>query len=435
MPLTRRQFIQTSGTVAASLPLIARVGEGVAFAEVDPATRLRPRLVVLVLDGGNDALNMVVPLEDVPGAARRTVYEKVRPSIQIPREQLLRLDQFDDADQQLGFHPALTYLHGLYQAGRISIVQGVDYPNHSFSHQTGTEAWESGSPPNDQELNTGWLGRHLDRVGIGEGEIRGVGIVPELPFILQGERQSGIGIARLPFTLADGSIGGAEQRYETVQRYAMHDPAERLRRAYGRRLSSSMSVVGELSQATAPPNVNGNALAVRLLTARKLLEGDYGCEVVYLRQSGYDTHNGQASRHQDLYSDLSEGIRIFYEGTGNTGPMPTELADRTLFIITSEFGRRIGENGSGAAAGTDHGAAAPVLLIGPPPESSAGPETLTPGLYGDHPPMGTPLAPADNLAMTQDMRRVYQSVLTSWLGNPEPYYGSGLDPLPALFGG
>lgn len=437
MTLTRRRFLQSTGLAvgASAVPVFGRVGPAWADAEVDPATRDRLRLVVLALDGGNDGLNLVVPVEDVPGAPRRAVYDRVRPSIGIPREQLLRLDRPDDADEQLGLHPALTYTHGLYQEGRLAIVQGVDYPDHSYSHATSSEAWECGCPPSGKPSSAGWLGRHLDRVGVGTGEIRGVGVVPELPLILLGEREKGFEVARLPLTLDDGNQAGASERYATAVRYADHEEAESLRRLYGRRMASSIGVVQELADAPPTPNVAGNGVAPQLLTARTMLEGDHGTEVVYLRQPGYDTHEGQANRHRDLMADLDQAIRIFYDGNGQAiGPLDPHIRDRTLIMVTSEFGRRIGENGAGAVAGTDHGAAAPVLLFGPPPSPDV-PRVLRGGLLGDHPPMGTVQAPADNLVMTTDMRAVYQSVLTSWLADPEPEYDDhhAFGELPGLF--
>ena len=437
MTLTRRRFLQTTGAtaIAAGVPVFGRVGAAWGAAEVDPATRDRLRLVVLVLDGGNDGLNLVAPIENVPGAPRRAVYEKVRPSIQIPREQLLRLDRPGDADEQLGLHPAMTFTHGLYGQGRLAIVQGVDYPDHSYSHATSSDAWECGCPPSDHAASTGWLGRHLDRVGVGEGEIRGVGVVPELPLILLGEREKGFEVQRLPMTLDDGSVRGAPERYEVLGRYADHIEAESLRRLYGRRLSSAIGVVEELSGAPQTPSVNGNPLAPQLLTARTMLEGAYGTEVVYLRQGGYDTHDQQASRHQELFADLDQALQLFYDGNGSTiGPIDPHIRDRTLIMVTSEFGRRIGENGAGAVAGTDHGAAAPVLIVGPPPAADV-PRTFTGGLYGDHPAMGTVQAPADNLMMTTDMRTVYQTVLTNWLENPEPEYSQGFGEIPGLITG
>jgi uncharacterized protein (DUF1501 family) len=108
-----------------------------------------------------------------------------------------------------------------------------------------------------------------------------------------------------------------------------------------------------------------------------------------------------------------------------------ELGKRTVMITTSEFGRRIGEAGGAGAAGTDHGAAGPLFVFGPP--AGAGGRELVGGLHGDHPKMGTTTLPADNLEMTTDVRRVYQTVLEEWLGNPDPDYERRYGPLEGLF--
>ncbi len=89
----------------------------------------------------------------------------------------------------------------------------------------------------------------------------------------------------------------------------------------------------------------------------------------------------------------------------------------------SEFGRRIGETGVANEAGTDHGAAAPVFVIGP---------TVNGGLHGEHPSLGTRTLPADNLTMTVDVRRVYRTILEDVLRDPDPLY-SRIAPLPKLF--
>jgi uncharacterized protein (DUF1501 family) len=110
------------------------------------------------------------------------------------------------------------------------------------------------------------------------------------------------------------------------------------------------------------------------------------------------------------------------------GPLDPVVASRTLLATTSEFGRRIGEN----STGTDHGAAAPMLLVGPGGTPANG-AVLTAGIHGDHPNMGTTLLPADNLTMTTDLRRVYQSMLEGWLHDPDPAYGAAFAALPGLF--
>jgi uncharacterized protein (DUF1501 family) len=76
--------------------------------------------------------------------------------------------------------------------------------------------------------------------------------------------------------------------------------------------------------------------------------------------------------------------------------------DRILMMTFSEFGRRGRENGS---RGTDHGSAAPMLLVG---------GKVKAGIVGAHPDL-TKL-PLGNLQHHTDFRQVYAAVLDKWLG-------------------
>ena len=216
--------------------------------------------------------------------------------------------------------------------------------------------------------------------------------------------------------------------------YPSSDP---VRHAAGVQAGEAVELVGKLARAPRP-TPSPRAMTNVMLTARTLLEQDLGVECVYVAQpASYDSHASQRSSHDANLADLDAGIEAFFFGTqggvplGSMGPLNANVADRTLVMVVSEFGRRIGENGSSAVAGTDHGAAAPVLMIGPPPGGAF--PRLAPGLHGDHPPMGTPTAPADNLAMTTDLRSLYQAVLTHWLHDPDPIWGQAMQPLPGLF--
>ena len=85
-------------------------------------------------------------------------------------------------------------------------------------------------------------------------------------------------------------------------------------------------------------------------------------------------------------------------------------------LAFSEFGRRVAEN---ASLGTDHGAAAPVFVVGPVAKA---------GLVGDHPSLDD-LDDGD-LKHHTDFRRVYASLLETWLGCPAaPVVGDGFAPL------
>ena len=90
-------------------------------------------------------------------------------------------------------------------------------------------------------------------------------------------------------------------------------------------------------------------------------------------------------------------------------------------LVFSEFGRRLGENGSG---GTDHGTAAPVFLLGRPVKS---------GLHGPYPDL-THLDDGDPKHAI-DFRAVYAAVLDRWLGvRHREVLGGSFEPVPVLRG-
>ena len=436
MSLTRRQLLVAAGGTAAAhvtLPALLRAG-GAFGAGPDPATANRNRLVVIFLMGGNDGLNTVAPTGDLPRNPRASVYKRVRPAVAYAPNQLLRLDRPGDKDEKLGLNPSLKAVHRLYRDGRAAIVQGVDYPNHNYSHFESSDIWQSGEP--GAMPDSGWIGRHLDRDGIGAGELRGLGLGAQLPLMLRGRMETGVSITGIKATrFADGFEAGPAARHVALGRFDRYPGSEPLRRDVGDVSRQAVDMVGHMRRAKVGKET-ANPIANQLLTTRALLEQNLGVECVYLQQDGYDTHTGQRAEQERLLGQLDQGIEAFFYGTlgGKAlgiGAMPARLAARTLVMVVSEFGRRIGENGSGTDAGTDHGAAAPVLLLGPNGRGATG-KRLGAGLHGDHPPLGTTAAPADNLRMTMDLRRVYQSVLTDWLADPDPMFRKHR-PIPGLF--
>ena len=419
MAITRREFLIGTGAVAGA-SIVGVAGPALGSAAVDPASANRNRLVVIFLEGGNDGLNYVVPRGDVPGAPRLSVYRKVRPTIAYKTGEVLPLDRGGDADQLLGFNPKLAHLHALYRAGRVAIVQGVDYPNHNYSHFASSDIWHAGNPTN---TSTGWLGRHLDRAGVGEGELRAVAVSSKLPLMLQGRGVSGASIASIgTMRFRDGTNIAAVAKHSALSALGGARANDPLRQRVGATLRQTVDVVADLGATQAPP-AGASPIAESLTTARTLLEQNLGVESVFVGYGGFDTHTTEVATHEQLLADLDAAIDGFWAA------LRPAVAERTLIMIVSEFGRRIGQAGGGfGVAGTDHGAAAPVTFIGPPQSA------LVAGLHGDHPNMGTTANTADNLAMTTDVRHVYQAVLQSWLHNPDPLYNDAeAGPLRGLF--
>ena len=146
---------------------------------------------------------------------------------------------------------------------------------------------------------------------------------------------------------------------------------------------------------TYPPNEFGNSLR----TVAAMIGGGLTTRGYYVSLGGFDTHANERNRHDLLMTQLSAGIKAFWADMQSQGN-----DDRVLMMTFSEFGRRVEQNASG---GTDHGAAAPMFLIGP---------ALKPGLVGNHPSFQD--LDQGDLKYAIDFRSVYATVLQSWLQTP-----------------
>src|SRR5205823_443662 len=97
-------------------------------------------------------------------------------------------------------------------------------------------------------------------------------------------------------------------------------------------------------------------LAASLSLIARMIAGGLPTRVYYASQGGFDTHAGQASAHERLMGELNDALSAFAADLKQQGNF-----DRVLLITFSEFGRRVVENANG---GTDHGAAAPMFIVG-----------------------------------------------------------------------
>jgi uncharacterized protein (DUF1501 family) len=163
------------------------------------------------------------------------------------------------------------------------------------------------------------------------------------------------------------------------------------------------------NKATYPTSQLGNSLKL----VANLIGGGLPTRVFYVSQGGYDTHTNQSGAHDRLLKELGDSVKAFVEDMKAQGNM-----SRVLVMTFSEFGRRVAEN---ASSGTDHGAAAPMFVIG---------SKVKAGLSGEYPS----LAPGDlfqgDLKYTVDFRSVYSGILENWLKTKSaPILGRDFKPL------
>ncbi|MFO0980688.1 MAG: DUF1501 domain-containing protein [Planctomycetota bacterium] len=153
-------------------------------------------------------------------------------------------------------------------------------------------------------------------------------------------------------------------------------------------------------------------VADHLHTVSKLLHGGFGARVFQIEMGGYDTHAQQRGGHDALLRQLASSLAAFFADLGERGR-------EVCVMVFSEFGRRVQEN---ASRGTDHGAAAPVLLV-----SGA----IKGGVLGAHPRCDD-LDDGD-LKHAIDFRRIYATMAAGWLGlDARAILGQAFEPLPLV---
>src|ERR1700691_5502462 len=114
--MRRRSFLQHAGALAGSAALSQL---GVFAAHASGANDYKA-LVCIYLYGGNDANNMIVPID----ATGYDNYARTRSFLALPQSQLLPLAGASGAPQ-FGLHPALPGLHSLWGSGNLAVVANV----------------------------------------------------------------------------------------------------------------------------------------------------------------------------------------------------------------------------------------------------------------------------------------------------------------------
>ena len=357
-------------------------------------------LVMIFLEGGNDGLNTVVPLD------RMSELNALRPRVVLKENDLNPLRGSD-----VGLHPKLVDLKDLYNEGRLQVIQNVGYPNQNFSHFRSTDIWMSGSDA-DEVVNSGWMGRklQLDHPDFPEayptGDMKDP-LAVEINFgsslLFQGPANS--------MSVTIESVESFYQFVENIEQEAPDTPAgEKLK--YIRLIARQSEQYGErIKEVAARVNNHvdypaNNYLADQLKIVSKMIAGGSRTPVYLVRLFGFDTHDSQVNtsdhsegEHANLLTLLNDAIKAFMQDLEYH-----KTDEKVLGMTFSEFGRTILSN---ASNGTDHGSAAPLFFFG---------NAVKGGVTGNNPQIDRNMTYEDNLAYEYDFRQLYSSVLEQWFG-------------------
>jgi uncharacterized protein (DUF1501 family) len=385
MSLSRRDFIKATLAASTVVSFAPSTGDllvpSCAAAKDNNADKV---LVVVQLSGGNDGLNTLVPYGD-------DEYHRNRPTIALPQKQLHKIDSM------FGFHPRMEAFAELYKQGHLGVIQGVGYPNTSQDHEVAMRTWHTADCDNPNR-QTGWLGRTADSVC---GKTR-----TNTPVVF-------VSSIRQPFALnAENAIIPSVTSLEDL---TIHQPSKLASETLINKnpflglvrenTESSHNITRRVVAASKAAGSSGYpkfTLAENLRTIARLIRADVGIRVYFTELGGdgfggFDNHANQIGNHCALLGQLSESVAAFVNDL-----KADNLLDNVLLMTFSEFGRTVAENGR---RGTDHGAAAPVFVVG---------GRLKGGLTGAHPDMSDLTNGAQKFHT--DFRRLYATVLDEWLG-------------------
>lgn len=403
--MQRRKFLKNTLPVAITLPSLLNGLTMKAFAShplVDAMLQTNNEtdkvLVLVQLNGGNDGLNTVIPLDNY------SKYLSARPNVAIAESAALRLN----GTIKSGLHPVMTGMQQLYNDGMLSIVQAAGYPNPNFSHFRATDIWMSASDSN-VNIPTGWAGRYLNTQYSGYPNGYPNSNAPD-PLAIQIGSLTSLTFQGPAVNMAL-SISNASSFYNLVN--GVQDPVPN--NNAGKELSYIRNVAKQTNQyGTAIVNAYNNVstqssypntnLAGQLKIVARLIKGGLKTRLYMVSMGGFDTHASQVNStdtatgtHANLLQQLSDAIKAFTDDLTFL-----QIKDRVIGMTFSEFGRRIKSNSS---MGTDHGAAAPVFIFG---------SQVNPGILGENPDIPATVTVNDNIPMQYDFRSIYASILEKW---------------------
>lgn len=368
--MKRRHFLQFCST----LPALATLPR---HALADASQRL---LVLIYLKGGNDGFNAVVPYANPR-------YYALRPTIAVPRDRVIRLSESH------GFHPALSALKPLWEAGELALLQGVGLPEVHDQHFGDYERLVTGTATGEYARD-GWLTRALARnkplqresleaIALGDLDIREGD--PMGPFR---------GDTRPVLNLLDAQNWIETRNFAAASHYASAPAKDRLAKMRG--------IEPLLLRTTFAEDEFGRSLRAAVELAARMP----GLPVLHVtlnahdgdHHHAFDTHWKQLEYNAAVLQRLGEGLAALTAGLKEIGRW-----NDTLVITYDEFGRATKEN---TEAGTHHGWANTQFVLGG--RVKGGWHGKAPELIGVHQIGGPP--------PVIDYRALYTTVVESWWG-------------------
>lgn len=401
----RREFLKKSGCALSMLALASQARHfGIISAMAQKADENSDAegpvdyraLVCILLNGGNDGNNMIVPNHSDSTISNYSVYASSRTSqgLAIPQNQLLPISVPRLNNLTYGFHPSLgpvpqygginSGISGLWSQGKLAAVINngnlirpltkTQYqtmpslrPFQLFSHSDQVQQQQSSRSDTPSPL--GWGGKIADRTNMANNPN---GRIPMITSI-GGTQLFTLGQHTTPLAIRDAGT----PLHETLILYSTScctDPFSVARKTALAELRTvdlearmvdaashitdqaqlASDALNSFQEITVPfPNTDlGKQLKQVARMIKKRTDLTINRQVFFVELRGFDTHQNQLQGNNSqtlLLAELSQAMRAFYDEMGAQG-----IQDKVTQFTLSDFGRTMNPAGFGGGVGSDH---------------------------------------------------------------------------------
>ena len=385
-------------------------------------------MVCILLSGGNDSFNMLVPRNQ----ASYDEYQGARTNIALSQSSLLPINPLNPDGKSYGLHPRLSKVQQLFESEKLAFIANIgslvrpttmlDFQTNNqlpfglFSHSDQVTHWQT-SVPQDRR-SVGWGGRMADILHTANANQN-----ISMNISLNGTNlyQRGNNIQSYSANYNDNGstlINGFSNNnfYNTLKRQTLDDILEQsyqntIEKAYAETISGSKNNSIEFDTAVAngtPINTSFNlddSFSKRMLMTARIIAAQSNLNVnkqsFFIQLSGFDNHDSNLEDHANLMTKLDDALHSFNAAMEEIG-----MSNNVTTFTISDFGRKLVTNGDG----TDHAWGGNVLVMGGDVQGKK--------IYGDYPDLylGSPLDTGGGRFIPTTSTDEYFAELAMWFG-------------------